>query len=285
MANTATVVYNSAAPGYDVRVNGTAVTTRTSSAEANLIRDRLNLIFSDTNRDLDFITPTYANGSYAVCCPLVRKNAGQTTYFASGGSHPEKLYESTNWSDSGIAATQSAILTIPSGATAPWYDALAIANLIRKSISLNFNDANGKSSCQQLVVPANKKATVASVISASAQLEYYGEQCQGSTSAASVACPHTGISVQKIQNPYTFNGEVFHPQGLTAAMTSTNNWNTTYKDKFVKVTNLANTSKSIVVRVTDKAPANKGIELSFRAFQELGASNGVGKVKIELMAT
>ena len=68
-------------------------------------------------------------------------------------------------------------------------------------------------------------------------------------------------------------------------MTSTNNWNTTYNNKFVKVTNLANTSKSIVVRVTDKAPANTGIELSFRAYQELGATNGVGKVKIELMAT
>ncbi|WP_374214157.1 RlpA-like double-psi beta-barrel domain-containing protein [Candidatus Desulfosporosinus nitrosoreducens] len=66
-------------------------------------------------------------------------------------------------------------------------------------------------------------------------------------------------------NATTGNGEVFHLQCLTAAMNSTNSWNSTYRNKFVKVTNLSNTSKSIVVKVTDTAPANRGIELSYRA--------------------
>ena len=97
-------------------------------------------------------------------------------------------------------------------------------------------------------------------------------------------CPEIGFLAQNILSAMTANGEVFHPQGLTAAMTSTNSWNTTYRNKFVKVTNLSNTSKSIVVKVTDTAPANRGIELSYRAWVSIGKPSGANSVKIELMA-
>ena len=48
-------------------------------------------------------------------------------------------------------------------------------------------------------------------------------------------------------------------------MTSTNKWNSTYKNKYVKVST-SDGKKSIVVRATDTAPANKGIELTWRAY-------------------
>ncbi|SCY89526.1 RlpA-like double-psi beta-barrel domain-containing protein [Alkaliphilus peptidifermentans] len=291
MSNSATATYNSNFQIYEVKVNEKMVFGTDNSTQANTIRDRLNRIFADPNRDLDFITPSYANGSYVVCCPKVRSNVNEITYLydTSNGSngwrhYKEKLYEPTNWADSTSASGQTSILTISNSTTAPWYNALHTANLIRSAIKLNFNDALGRSTCRQLEVPSNTKATVARVISNSARCDVYGIPCQGTEPGKTSACSELGWRAQNISNTYTWiDTEVFHPQDLTAAMTSTNNWHSTYKNKFVKVTNLSNTSKSIIVKVTDKAPAGKGIELSYRAWVEIGRPLDNNSVKIELM--
>lgn len=290
MANTATTVYNHNYMIYEVKVNGITVYGTESASQANTIRDRLNRIFSDSNRDLDFITPSYANGYYVVCCPKVRGNVGEVTYLydtnGSDGwrSYPEKLYEPTNWADSSSASGQTAILTISSLVTAPWHSALYTANLIRSAISLNFNDASGSASCRQLYVPSNTGGTVASTISSSARCDFYGVPCQGTQPGTTSSCPELGYAAQNILNTTTGIGEVFHPQDLTAAITSSNSWSVLYRNKFVKVTNLSDTSKSIVVRITDTAPAGKGIELSYRAWASIGKPSGNGTVKIELMS-
>lgn len=287
--NNATVTYESGLQTYYVRVNGTMVYATDDKSRADIIASRLNALFSDKDRDLDFITPSFANGMYVVTCPLVRKNVGQVTYLydtnGSDGwrSYPEKLYEPTNWNDT-RDKNQTAITTIlTSESTRPWYSALSIANNIRRAINLNFPDANGNTKCKELITPSNTGSTPISVISNSAICDYYGLPCQGTEPGTHSTCPEIGFPAENILNVYTRNGEVFHPQGLTAAMTPTNKWSTDYMNKFVKVTNLSN-SKSIIVRVTDEAPANRGIELSYRAWVEIGKPSGANSVKIELMS-
>jgi rare lipoprotein A (peptidoglycan hydrolase) len=131
-------------------------------------------------------------------------------------------------------------------------------------------------------MPSNTSSSVASVISSAAILQYYGHPCQGTQPGTTSTCGT--LTVQNIWGAAVSNGEVFHPCDLTAAMTSTNSWNTTYRNKFVKVTNLSN-GQSIVVRVTDTAPANQGIELTYRAWQSIGQPAPNSKsVKIELMS-
>jgi hypothetical protein len=198
-----------------------------------------------------------------------------------------RLYEDTNWSDTGVSSTQSAILTItdPQWAT-PWWDALIAANLIRSAITLNFNDAAGRTTCRQLAAPAPQNPWYSyPLISASARLDYYGNRCQGTRAGITSPCNcGTGFAnpAQNILNRQTANGEVFHPQDLTAAMTQTNNWHTTYRNQWIKVTSLVNTSLSIVVRVTDNAPSNRGVELSDRAYRAIGNPGAANnRVKIE----
>lgn len=285
MSNTATTNYNSNFEVYEVKVNGITVYGSADNTQCTTIKDRLNRIFSDTNRDLDFITPSIVNGLYVVCCPLVRKNVGQNTYLYDTTSSPEnnfvpeKMYEATNWQDNTDGTKQTAILTISSGVTSPWNDAIRAANLIRSAVTLNFNDLKGNSTCKQLIVPTNITNTVNSTISSNAVCNMYGIPCQGTSPGTTSPCPELGFPAQNILNPWTGNGEVFHPQDLTCAMTSTNSWNTLYKNKFIKVTNTAN-NKSIVVRVTDTAPANKGVELTYRAWLQIGKPTNT---KIELM--
>ncbi len=284
MANTATIFHNTNQDVYEIRVNGTTVSGKSSKDEATTIKDRLNRIFSDSNRDLDFITPSYANGQYVICCPLVRKNQGHKTYFYDKTSNAEKnycgekLYESTNWQDSSTASLQSAILTIPNSVTTPWNDALVTANLIRKSIKLNFDDAGGNSSCKQLIQPENKKST-ATLVSSSASCQVYGVPCQGTQPGTTSKCPELGFPAQNILSAKCANGEVFHPQDLVCALTSSNSWNSKYKNKYIKITNISS-NKSIVVRVIDTAPANTGVELSYRAWVSIGKPS---KVKFEVM--
>ncbi|HBB29412.1 MAG TPA: hypothetical protein DC000_09235 [Clostridiales bacterium] len=97
--------------------------------------------------------------------------------------------------------------------------------------------------------------------------------------------PELGFSAQNILNTFTSTAtnEVFHPQDLTAALTTSNDlfWN--YVGKFVKVTNIS-TYKSIIVKITDAAPSGKGIELAYRPWVEIGRPLGNGAVKVELMA-
>lgn len=285
MSNVATVSPVSGAPVYQLFINGNLITSHTSATEMNTLASRLNAIFSDPDRDLDFIAPSYSGG-YIVACPLVRKNVGQVTYlYDTNGSdgwkqYPEKLYEPTITNDA-RNSSQTLIYTVPSSGT-PWHDALLMANKIRAAINLNFPDANGNSTCQPLTVPTNIGSST-TLISASATCDYYGVPCQGTSPGTHSSCPEIGFPAENILNVNTKNGEVFHPAGLTAAITSTNSWYSTYVNKYVKITNLSN-SKSIVVRVTDQAPANRGIEPGYRAWVEIGKPAGSNSVKIELMS-
>lgn len=56
MANTSSVYFNEAALLYSVLVNGSTVYTTSDGNRVQTISDRLNRIFADANRDLDFIT-------------------------------------------------------------------------------------------------------------------------------------------------------------------------------------------------------------------------------------
>lgn len=289
MSNLASVSYNPNYNLYEVTINGIMINAYESSTTANTIKDRLNLNFNDSNRDLDFITPSHNGTNYVVCCPKVKMNIGEKTYLydstsnASNNYYPEKLYESTNWNDSTSSSSQTAILEIDNSCTAPWYDALVIANSIRSAINLNFHDAAGHSNCTQLFTPQNNNSSIASTIAASTRCDFYGIPCQGTEPGINSNCPELGYPAENISNVTTGIGEVFHPQDLTAAMTTTNNWSSLYRNKYVKVTNLSDASKSIIVRITDTAPANKGIELSYRAWAVIGKPCGNNTVKIELM--
>lgn len=288
MANTATT---SQITGdiYGLYINGKYITSDTFS-RVDAIKIRLNYIFSDRNRDLDFITPSYYNGQYVVVCPRVRKNVGQVTYLYDTNSsdgwrqYPEKLYEPTVWDNSG-GTNQTAILTA-SGAI-PWAEALSLANSIRAAVVPNFASALGDNPLKPLIVPTNRGASVQSVISSSAYAAFYGHPCQG-TQPGTVSGSCSGYSdlnsYQNILNVNTGSGEVLHPVDLTCAMTSTNNWNSTYRNKFIKVTNRSN-NQSIIVKVTDTAPANTGVELTYRAWVSIGKPSGSGTVKIELMGS
>ncbi|MGB9859446.1 MAG: hypothetical protein ACPLQP_05875 [Moorellaceae bacterium] len=290
MSNTATAEY---VGGYwKVRVNGISVINYGSDqSRAQTVANRLQRIFEDLNRDLDFITPTIVNGYYALCCPKVRMNVGERTYLydpVDAAYYPEKLYEPTNWQDSTTPAEQTAIATILSTDQPnqpPWVTALEYSNNIRGAINLNFNDAVGRSQCQNLYVPSNVSNSVASVISNSARCDVYGVPCQGTQPGKQSDCPELGFPAENIANMHTgsFTGtEVFHPQDLTAALTSSNNWYSNYKGKFIKVTNISN-GMWVVVRVTDQAPAGRGVELAYRPWVQIGRPLGSGTVKIELM--
>lgn len=274
---------------YGLYINGNYILGDTFS-RVDAIKTRLNYIFSDTNRDLDFITPSYSGGEYVVSCPIVRKNTGQVTYlYDTNGSdgwrqYAAKLYEPTYWNNSG-GTTQTAILTATG--PYPWVDALLTANKIRAAVVPNFASAAGNDPLKPLVVPSNTGGSVQSVISSSAYSAFYGHPCQGTgagTSSSSCSGYSDLTAYQNILNVTTGNGEVLHPVDLTCAMTSTNSWSTTYKNKFIKVTNLSN-SQSIIVKVTDVAPANTGVELTYRAWVSIGKPSGANKVKIELMSS
>lgn len=290
MNNLAILEYNASFEIYSVKVNDLTVYGNEDKAKAELVVKRLNRIFGDENRDLDFITPSFAAGKYIVCCPRVRLDIGEQTYLydASNGargwrSYPAKLYEPTNWVDSELPSKQTAILEIEESSKAPWYNALVIANSIRAAIKLNYPAANGNESCKQLNKPNNISSDISIIISEGAHCEYYGVPCQGTRPGRTSPCPEIGFDAGNILNPFTEIGEVFHPQDLTAAITPSYNWHGNYMNMFIKVTNLADPSKSIVVRVTDRAPARKGIELTYRAWVEIGRPVGTNSVRLELM--
>lgn len=280
MANTASYTYIGGANMYSIRVNGNHVYYTSSAGTADTITTRLNRIFGDPDRDLDFITPSYYNGCYVVCCPKVRRNAG-LTYLKNGTSKNMKLYENTIFADSTTNANQTAILTI-TGSSNPWYEALLIANNIRNYITANFNPLHGSQYIYRLAAPTNNTVTVDRTLYTNANLNFFGEICQGVVNNDNYICTHSyfGGTVERISGTSTANGEVFHPMDLVAAVSSSDF--SAYKNKYVKVTYQ---SLSIVVKiVTTMPPTANGIELSFGAWKALGfPPTGSNNVKIELM--
>lgn len=281
MATNTVTIKNSKA----VYVNNILVYTCPTAADATSMKNALNDILGDTNRDLDFVTPTYIEGTnqYAVCCPLVRANQNEVTYFFND-SYPKvsrKLYNTSNASVFTGKSKRTLIYKIPSSVSAPWHEALILANNIRYAAKLHYNclKENSPHLLQKLVDPTNTSNVVDKVISTSCSCQFYGHPDQGTQQGANSWSSSMGCWVQNISSPICGNADVLHPQDITAAMTSTNKWNTTYKNKYVKVTT-SDGKKSIVVRVTDTAPANKGIELTWRAYHALGKPSCV---RVELM--
>jgi hypothetical protein len=141
-------------------------------------------------------------------------------------------------------------------------------------------------------MPSNQGAAT-TLISSSTYFTEYGHICQGTSPGTTSSCS-CGSNFypypQNILNLGTANGEVFHPQDLTAAIQtgpepkSTSGWYTLYKNKFVKVTNLSDTSKNVVVKITDSGTTTSGIEVSDRVYRVLGYPNPAAySVKIELL--
>ncbi len=266
MSNTVTIKNNKS-----IYINNTFVYTCSSVAKANEFKERLTVIFKDTSFDLDFITPTHYENSYAVCFARVMKNSGKTYFY--NDAHPvveRRLY----------TPSLHKLYEIDSSVSAPWHEALKLANAIRNAATLNYDSVRetSKSSLLKLAVPTNTSSNVSKVISSSCSVQFYGHPDQGTEQGATSYSSSLGYRVENIAKPYCGNGDVLHPCDLTAAMTSTNGWSSTYKNKYVKVTN---GSKSIVVRITDVAPAGKGIELTWRAYELLGKPQNA---KIELMS-
>ncbi|WP_139241279.1 RlpA-like double-psi beta-barrel domain-containing protein [Anaerocolumna jejuensis] len=170
--------------------------------------------------------------------------------------------------------------TIDSTITNPWHEALKLANAIRYAATLNYNclRETSPSTLAKLAVPTNTSTSVTKTISSSCSVQFYGHPDQGTQSGTQSYSSSLGMYVENIASPVTGNADVLHPADITAALTSTNSWNTTYKNKYVKVTN---GTKSLIVRITDTAPANKGIELTWQAYQALEKPS---TVKIELMS-
>lgn len=270
MANTATIKNSK-----DIYINDIFVYTCPTAAKATAFLDVLqNILFSSSPTfnilDLDFITPTIYDNSYGVCCSLTREGYG-TTYFFNNLHPPvtRNLYSSS------IIKLYAFDYTV----TAPWYEALKLANAIRYATKLNYNSVReiSPSVLVKLAVPTNTGSTVNKIISSSCSVQFYGHPDQGSQEGATSYSSSLGYYVENIAGPCTANADVLHPCDMTAAITSSNNWSTLYMNKYVKVTNGSN---SIVVRITDVAPAGKGIELTWRAYQELGSPS---TAKIELM--
>ena len=273
-----------------------AICTDSNSTRINTIRDRLNVLFSDTNRDLDFITPSIEDnyGSYVVCCPRVRRNIGQKTYLYHTESNPqnyyigEKLYEDTVFDTTLNSTTITGILTVTE-TSRPWYWALVYANRIREAVYLNFAAAINNEfriRCNPFTMPSNTGTTSSTLISAP-YLSSYGNVCQGSEPGETSTCDcGTGYpnTVQNILNTSTSNNETFHPLGLTAAMSE--NMLNSYINKFVKVTSVSDPTFSVVVRITDNGGnvSNSYIEVCDRVYRFLGKpGTGTGHVTVELM--
>ncbi len=267
----------------NVYVNDIYICTCESASSAITVKTALTNIVTDEKRDLDFITPTYIESlnQYAVCCPLVRADQGEYTYFYNDNHTrvARKLYEDTNYGLDFGKATRTLIYLIPTSVSAPWHEAFTIANRIRYAVTPHYNclRTGTEHLISRMQVPSNTSTTVGSIISANCSCQFYGHPEQGKNQGTSYWSDVLQMTVENISSPVTANGDVFHPQDLTAAVTA--DWGSAYLNRYVKVTNLS-TSKSIVVRITDRAPAGKGIELSWRAYSALGRPTNA---KVELM--
>ena len=288
-----------------VRVNKENVFQFGDKERAQLMVERLNRIFQDVDRDLDFLTPTILQRGekrgelfYALVCPPVRRNQGVTHFHPLGKRAPldRHIYPVTEWIDSTEPAKQTAIMELHAyDAPAPWVTALQIANRIRRGIELNFPDASGKrkhpSRCYPLNMPSNQADTVENVIAEKAYCAVYAHPCQGKGGGPrSPKCDQLAFPPENILNPYTEfteaedRFEILHSSDLTCALTSSRGWYNKYKNRFIRVTNLAN-GLSVVVRVTDRGPRGQGVELTYAAWNAIGKPKQYDSVKVELMGS
>ena len=288
-----------------VRVNNRNVFQFGDEERARKMVQRLNRIFEDENRDLDFLTPTILQRPekkeelfYCIVCPPVRRHQGVTHFHPLGRRQPldRHIYPVTEWVDAEDPAKQTAVLEFQAGdAPAPWVTALTIVNRIRRAIELYFPDASGKRkhplSCYPLHMPTNRSAAVDAVIAETAYCAVYAHPCQGmGRGDRSPKCPTLAFQPENILAPYTAYSEgedgfeILHGCDLTCAMTSSRGWYNKYKNRFIRVTNLAN-GLSVVVRVTDQAPRGRGVELTYAAWMAIGGPRQHDSVRVELMGS
>lgn len=299
------VCNDATASGNHLNVNGSwAITfadtpSLTGAARATNVANRLVAIFSDwarqPSRDLDFITPSYVSGAYAVICPRVLYPGGPTylsnpncgftcppdSYPAretlspcpSSPTYrclPENLYDQSVSVDN-VLLDQSFITEITVQDTTlqgmpAWQCAFVFANQIRQFLAVGTSNVLGNQ-VSTLVAPTT--STPAGTIIYTGGATYYGAPSQGTTPAdASNICCAT-----------TANGEFFHPCDLTIALS--NSLYNSYRNQWVQV--CYGTSPCLAARVTDSSGVNGLPDLSFGGVARVVGFPGSGSVTIKTM--
>ncbi|ARU61026.1 hypothetical protein CBW65_07980 [Tumebacillus avium] len=282
-----------------VRVNDQNVYQLKDKKRAEKMAERLNRIFQDGDRDLDFLTPSVMGKDdklyYGIICPTVRKNKGRTHFHNPKRKAVDRnMYPPVDWVDSPEPDKQTVVFEFESTDTnVPWVTALVVTNRIRRAIELHFPDASGRRKhplrCYLLYIPHNQTDAIETVIADKAYCAVYAHPCQGRSGGThSPKCEELGYRPENISNPFTAyfededEFEILHGCDLTCAITRSNGWYTKYKNHFLRVTNLKN-NRSVVVRVTDEAPRGRGVELTYWAWQAIGKPTDRNAVRIELL--
>lgn len=234
---------------------------------ANTIRDRLNELFNkNPGADLDFITPSYENGSYVVAWSGVQwfEALNVSTVTAKGGTTYENLYAScylTNkdYKYASRADNFKVLATVTDADVSlygkpAWEVALTWANAIR-------NPINGWNCIKNSTDP-----------------EYYGNlpltiaQLKTPTGSISgtrtVGCTIYGIG-EMLPSFTTGNTDIFHTCDLTIAQAKDQSLGT---NKWVKLTY---NGLSVVARVTDTSDLTTNIDLSSGVAYALGIKGSV----------
>ena len=212
---------------------------------AEVTAGRLNTIFADTKRELDFITPAWISSDYVVASAHVRRGDGQLTF----KNYPYTIYEDLYDTNLNLICTVTTADATSYGMN-PAALALNWARNIRGALqSSDLNCLNEHvNSSRQLIVPTQS---------------YVGNK--------NVTATYYGMGEQLL-NPYTSNGEIFHTCDLTIA----SGLSDLPRNCWVKVTY---SGKSIIARVNDTAPANI-IDLSYGGIAKALGFPGSGTVNI-----
>lgn len=245
----------------EVLVNNTTVmglTTASGTADINrasIIADRLNTIFGQSTRDLDFITVGYVNGYYALIASDVYRGSGPTWFVDNYCGFQCAPYEDVNgdrkisenlYSDQ---VTLIATVTDADTTSRQWEHAFAWAQNVRGAI--NAIDALGNS--VGTLPSASRTIESPGTVLASGEGAFFGLPTQGTSKydADNICCA-------------TLNSgqEIFHPMDLIVAMN-----NSSWRNKWVEVEYPA-TGKRVVCRAIDYSP--RAAELSNGAAKAVG---------------
>lgn len=248
----------------EVLINNTTVMGFTTASgtpdtsRAATVRDRLNTIFNQSNRDLDFITSGYVDGYYALIAANVYRGEGPTWYVHNYCSNLEcapfldangdRKINQNMYSDQ---VTLLATVTPADTSSRQWELAFQWAQNVRGAI--NATNALGKSVGR---LPAASRTTeAAGTTLASGNGAYYGLPTQGTSkhNPSNICCTTTNSG-----------REIFHPMEPTVAMV-----NSTWRNKWVEV---QYETKRIVCRATDYSP--RAAEVSNGAAKALGYPGG-----------
>lgn len=300
VCNTAT------ASGQYVYVNGVYVMALASSGgltgaqRASIVADRLNNIFQDwasSNRDLDFITPSYAGGNYIITCPYVQKNNSSLgpTYFkvpncgyscppdgyptnntgicAPGSTRclPENMYNANNNTDS-RTTTQTLIATVTNEdaalySMARWDVAIQWANAIRAYLN-GAVDSLGRT-VRTLTYPSYASGESGKQIYQGPGT-YYGTPNQGTYQSQpnNLCCATVANGI-----------DIFHPCDLTIAI-RTDLYNL-YHDKWVWVS--YGDKPPIVARIIDSSGPTGPADLAYCGVAVPLGFPGSGTVTVTLV--